>query len=119
MTPKLQDRVIAASRSFDQLERLRSLVENTDGSSPTAIVASAALLSAEVIATASGKEDNTPLIHRMYEEIIAAVSSSEAVSEAFSSVRTASVASQSRMAAMQQLLTRFRLDLAEGESHES
>jgi len=118
MDSGLQKRVVLAYQKFDKLERLRSLVEDSEGTSPKAIVASAALLGAELIAYASSKENDSSLIHRMYEEIITSMESSPSVGEAFSSVRTADVRSQERRAEVQQVITDLRMDIVAGSSED-
>jgi len=112
MKESTQRKVIAAYMNLEKLDRLRSVLEDSTGESPRALVASAALLTAELLTAAVGKGTNLPLVHRVYEEVLGSMERSPAVAEVFSSVRFTD--GTERMAAVQQAVTDLRVSLVTG-----
>ena len=116
MKASTQKKVVAAYKKLEKLDRLRSVLEDSTGESPEALMASTALMGAETLTAAVGKGEDLPLIHRVYEEILASMERSPAVSEVFSSVRFTE--GTERLAAVQQAVSDFRVSLVTGSEND-
>lgn len=84
MRPELQERFLRVAHRLERLDRLHAVVSNAQQTSPRALIASAAVASAEFLAAATGNEKDAGAIHRAYEEIFSALESSEAIREMLS-----------------------------------
>ena len=81
MRPDLQERLVKVSRTIDRLTQIRHISEQAEGSELRRHVASAAIVAAEYVAAVTGNEEETGVIHRAYEEILASIENSPAVEE--------------------------------------
>jgi len=81
MRPDLQKRFLKVSDNLDRLEHIASILEISDGTSPRSLVASAAIVGAEFIAAATGHQNDSAVIYRAYEEIVASLDSSPSIHE--------------------------------------
>tara|TARA_R100000656_G_scaffold104176_1_gene76069 strand:- start:100848 stop:101189 length:342 start_codon:yes stop_codon:yes gene_type:complete len=90
MREDLQTRIAKVTARLDKLERLNRLI--SPARDPREVVADAVLAAAEHITAAAGKLHDDGLVHRIYEEVLASVESSQAMEEVFdrASLRTAS-----------------------------
>lgn len=109
MKKELHDRLMACSRRIERLHQLRHMVAQRQGTAPRGHVASAALTAAEFIAAATGNSTETGLVHRAYEEIFAAIESSEAIDEMFRWDRVASYQAPEYHSRLAEILQEFRL----------
>ncbi len=112
MRPDLEKRFLKVAHNLDRLEQLRNLVEDIEQTSPRSLIASAAVAGAEFLAAATGHTDDVAVIHRVYEEIFAAIESSDAVNEMFSANKIASAEKADRCAQAVSYLQRLRRNLS-------
>lgn len=118
MTPELEERLLRVSRTIDKLAHVRHIMEHAEGTGARGHVASAAVAAAEYIAASTGNEDEAGLIHRAYEEVLAALETSPAIDEMlqYSRVPTYREAAVSRR--IRTALQAFRLAMAGMETSE-
>lgn len=90
MRPDLQRRFLKVGRNIDRMDRLRSFLEDRTETSPRSLLATAALGVVEVIAAAGSSSEDESALHRAYEEVFAALTESEAVTELLSGQKVAS-----------------------------
>lgn len=117
MRPDLQKRFLKVSDNLDRLEHIASILQQSDGTHPRALVASAAIAGAEFLAAVTGQSQDTGLIYRAYEEVVAALESSPAINEMLTRKNRPIREASARVASTH--LMRFRALLASvGESNE-
>lgn len=114
MRSDLQKRLVRASRTIDRLTQIRHISEETEGTDIRRHLAAAAVAAAEYVAAVTGNEEEMGVVHRAYEEILAAIEGSPSVEEMIrwskvSEHKAANVHGHAN-AALQQ----FRLRLAHG-----
>lgn len=119
MRPDLQKRMLAVSDNMDRLEQIASIVQVKDGTAPRSMIASAAIAGAEFIAAATGHQEDTAVLYRAYEEIVAALEGSEAIHEMIVRNKVSKENRESAVRTASSHLQRFRALLASlGDNHE-
>lgn len=112
MSPELEQRLIRVSRAVDKLAQIRHMVEQHEGTDARGHVASAAVAAAEYMAAVTGNEDEAGLIHRAYEEILAAIERSPAIEEMLQWSRVAQHKEASVHGRLRSALQAFRFAMA-------
>ena len=109
MRQDLYDRLIKVSRRVERLNQVKHLVAQTQGTSPQGHVASACLAAAEFLAAVTGNSGDTGLVHRVYEEVFAAVENSAAADELFRNDRVASFSKPTYHSNLNEVIRDFRI----------
>ena len=81
MEKSIAERLRQVSKNIDKLAQVKEIVESSIGLSPQEQICAAASIGAEYIAAMTGNQDESGLIYRAYEEILASLSQSPAIEE--------------------------------------
>ena len=114
MRPDLQKRLVRVSRSIDRLTQVRHIAEETEGTDLRRHLAAAAVAAAEYVAAVTGNEEEVGVVHRAYEEILAAIEGSPAVEEMIRWSKVSEHRAASVHGHANDTLKQFRLRLASG-----
>lgn len=114
MRPDLQKRLVSASRTIDRLTQIRHIAEETAGTDLRRHLAAAAVAAAEYVAAVTANEEEMGVVHRAYEEILAAIEGSPAVEEMIRWSKVSEHRAASVHGDAQDALQQFRLRLARG-----
>lgn len=112
MRDDLQDRLLKVSRTIDRLTQIRDISDQASGTSTRRHVASAAVAAAEYVAAVTGNEEEMGVIHRAYEEVLAALESSPAIAEMLLWNKVSASRSVAVHAHANDALQQFRLRIA-------
>lgn len=112
MRSDLEERLLRVSKTMDKLAHVRHMVEQVEGTDARGHVASAAVAAAEYVAAVTGNEEEAGLIHRAYEEILAAIEGSPAIEEMLQWSRVGSHKEAQVHGRLSDILRDFRFALA-------
>lgn len=113
MREDLQLRLLAVGRTIDKLDHIRSLHEQD--ANPRSLTTHLALAAAEALAEVTGYSEDDAVVLRAYEEILAGIEHSPAVTEMHAWCKTASADHKNRAAWVEDHVAAFRSQLLQNQ----